>query len=212
MVKKIKKPARQVAAKKKGVTTLLFPMKERPNLSHEQMNNIVWLRFGCLDDLEKKVTPCYEIAKRLRLPVKTVYNFLWYFKRQLGRGKNLLDYKLHASFHSGRGPMTDSMEHDQELLNPLQLKKWSHLTLKERSVKINRRYNCYTYASKLSVFYRRHGVNHRTNYTSYRGEFEHREAIANERREFAPRLAQHLKDGGEVWYVDGKSLFPVQFS
>ena len=135
MVKKNNK--RQGAAHKKGVTTLLFPMKERPNLSFEQMNNIVWLRFGCIDDLEKKVTPCYEIAKRLRLPVKTIYNFLAYFRRQLGKGRNLLDYKLHSSFHSGRGPMTDSMEHDQELLEPLLLRKWSHLTLRERCVKIN---------------------------------------------------------------------------
>ena len=115
MVKKIDKrkgAAIKKMTKKLGVTSFLFPVKQKPPLSFEQMNNIVWLRFGRLDDLGKKVTPCYEIAARMRLPVKTVYNFLAYFRSQLSKGRNLLDYKLHASFHSGRGPMTDSMEHD----------------------------------------------------------------------------------------------------
>ena len=102
-------------------------------------------------------------------------------------------------------PFTDSFEHDAEILDPKLLKKWSHLTLEARALKINRRYGVHRTSRFLAKYYRYKGITYRQTYMAYRAE-ETNPDLEPLRRKFALKLRNYLLKPEAVWYVDESSF------
>ena len=101
--------------------------KYRP-LTHNDKVNVLYMRFNSLTDFEKEFLSINQIQKRLQLDKRTIKSFI--YKTLQSGTASLVRRRLGQSFNSRTMPLTDSFEHDQELLSEEMLRKWAHLSLR----------------------------------------------------------------------------------
>ena len=126
-----------------------------------------------------------EISRLTGLGLVQVENLLYRYGRA---GLAVLERKVEPSVRQGSAPLTGSFENDKELLTPECLRKWAHLTLRQRVAKVNRKYRVQWSYNTLRSFYFRHKIGYRRTYCTYRESYYARPALVTRRLQFAEEL------------------------
>jgi hypothetical protein len=139
----------------------------RHQLSVRDKQNIAIYRHGSLEDFSLVHERIAGIAKRMHLCYKTVANFLYRLrdegpvaltKRRLGGSQRTI---------------IGNRDIERLLLSESYLKRWAHLPMWERAVKVRQVFNVTVSKKVLVDFYRRNNIRFKKTFFKYRGDETH---------------------------------------
>ena len=132
--------------------------RRQRRLTYEDRCNIIHQRYGSLLHSVKRIRTAREVSMALAIKLKTVEYFCLKFESE---GSTAFFNKKRLGVLAGTRPLTNNFENDQWLLREEVLKKWSHLTMLQRTAKINKLFNVNRAKSMVYNYFKAHNVVYR---------------------------------------------------
>ena len=151
----------------------------------------------------KPIRTIPEVARVTGVPWRTIEFFLQRFRRE---GSACMTRRKKKAVLRLEKPLTDSFEHDKELLEPALLREWAHLSIRQRRALIHQRYGVMRATKTICVFYRLHGIGYRKTYTMYRPEVNKPDEFLARRITFAEELREMILSDTPIYYADELSV------
>jgi len=86
------------------------------------------------------------------------------------------------------------------------LKEWAHLSLAQRSMKLEQMFGVKVCGELLAHYYKRNGINYIKPQYAYLRKQAQREELTKHQQEVSLELAQHISQGQQIVYVDESSF------
>ena len=160
-----------------------------------ELQRIIYKRFGSLTDIGPPIRGYAEIGRLLRIPSWTVRQVVLRF---LERGSRI--DRLAADPRRRFKMLSEELQ--QTLLSKPLLLKWAAYSLLERVHTIKREWNVSLAANSLFHFYKEHNVAWAAAKTVYRKAIETRAELDPRRLKIAALLANMIADGKPLVYMD----------